>query len=99
MHFKLSSAICFNLDQCKILSSGNGLRKINISREVLYGQNVTLAYYMVRVIKYGKIIHYDQMYKNTHQNSRGHEMALYHCVSEVLLQHCYLMPSHYGSEV
>ena len=25
MHFKLSSAICFNLDQSKILSSGNGL--------------------------------------------------------------------------
>ena len=26
MHFKMSSAICFNLDQSKILSSGNGLR-------------------------------------------------------------------------
>ena len=25
MHFKLSSAICFNLDQSKILWSGNGL--------------------------------------------------------------------------
>ena len=25
MHFKMSSAICFNLDQSKILSSGNGL--------------------------------------------------------------------------
>ena len=25
MHFKMSSAICFNLDQFKILSSGNGL--------------------------------------------------------------------------
>ena len=25
MHFKLSSAICFNLDQSKISSSGNGL--------------------------------------------------------------------------
>ena len=25
MHFKTSSAICFNLDQSKILSSGNGL--------------------------------------------------------------------------
>ena len=25
IHFKLSSAICFNLDQSKILSSGNGL--------------------------------------------------------------------------
>ena len=27
MHFKMSSAICFNLDQFKILSSGNGLNK------------------------------------------------------------------------
>ena len=26
MHFKMSSAICFNLDQSKMLSSGNGLR-------------------------------------------------------------------------
>ena len=25
MHFEISSAICFNLDQSKILSSGNGL--------------------------------------------------------------------------
>ena len=28
MHFKKSSAICFNLDQSKILSSGNGLKSI-----------------------------------------------------------------------
>ena len=27
IHFKRSSAICFNLDQSKILSSGNGLIK------------------------------------------------------------------------
>ena len=26
MHFKMSSAICFNLDQSKILSSGNRLK-------------------------------------------------------------------------
>ena len=26
MHFKMSSAICFNLDQSKILLSGNGLK-------------------------------------------------------------------------
>ena len=26
MHLKMSSAICLNLDQSKILSSGNGLR-------------------------------------------------------------------------
>ena len=25
MHFKMLSAICFDFDQCKILSSGNGL--------------------------------------------------------------------------
>ena len=27
MHFKMSSAISFNLDQSKIFSSGNGLKK------------------------------------------------------------------------
>ena len=27
MHCKMSSAICFNFDQSKILSSGNGLKK------------------------------------------------------------------------
>ena len=27
MHYKLSSAICFNLDQSKILSSGNRLKE------------------------------------------------------------------------
>ena len=27
MHFKMSFAVCFNLDQSKILSSGNGLMK------------------------------------------------------------------------
>ena len=33
MHFKMSSAICFNLDHSKIFSSGNGLihgREINL---------------------------------------------------------------------
>ena len=28
MHFKMSSAICFNLDKSKILLSGNGLRNL-----------------------------------------------------------------------
>ena len=27
MHFKMSSAICFNLDRSNFLSSGNGLKK------------------------------------------------------------------------
>ena len=27
MHFKMSSAICFSLDQSKILSSGNGVKE------------------------------------------------------------------------
>ena len=31
MHFKMSSAICFNLDQFKILSSGNGLKEYECS--------------------------------------------------------------------
>ena len=28
IHFNMSSAICFNLDQSKILSSGNGLTNL-----------------------------------------------------------------------
>ena len=28
MHFEMSSAICFNLDQSKLLSSGNGLTNV-----------------------------------------------------------------------
>ena len=31
MHLKMSSAICFNLDQCKILSSGNGLNSSKLN--------------------------------------------------------------------
>ena len=30
MHFKMLSAICFNLDQSKILSSGNGLKATSL---------------------------------------------------------------------
>ena len=29
MHFKMLSAICFDLDQSKILSSGYGLKTVN----------------------------------------------------------------------
>ena len=37
MHFQVLSAICFNLDQSKILSSGNGLIcNTSISRIVIY---------------------------------------------------------------
>ena len=32
MHFKMLSAICFNLDQSKILSSGNGLNSLANSK-------------------------------------------------------------------
>ena len=39
MHFKMSSAICFNLDQSKILSSGNGL---NMTLLVLSFQVATI---------------------------------------------------------
>ena len=35
MHFKMSSAICFNLDQSQILSSDNGLRYIKLSANAL----------------------------------------------------------------
>ena len=46
MHFKLSSAICFNLDQSRILSSGNGLSQYmslqvdTLNQGALTGQGV-----------------------------------------------------------
>ena len=40
MHFKLSSAICFNMDLSKILSSGNGLKGNNsIKNSMNHDQN------------------------------------------------------------
>ena len=37
MHFKMSSTICFNLDQSKLLSSDNGLRTtIVLENELLH---------------------------------------------------------------
>ena len=38
MHFKMSSAVCFNLDQSKILLSGNGL-----THEVEHNKSFTLS--------------------------------------------------------
>ena len=37
MHFKMSSAICFSLNQSKILSYGNGLKKKNGHMDILTG--------------------------------------------------------------
>ena len=34
MHFRIPSAICFNLDQSKILSSGNGLNHVNVVNDI-----------------------------------------------------------------
>ena len=52
MHFKMSSAICFNLDQSKMSSSGNGLMNSSFSpqdsisytplqREMYFGYSFT----------------------------------------------------------
>ena len=40
MHLKMSSAICFNLDQLKILSSGNGFTYYNIIIKLQYLENI-----------------------------------------------------------
>ena len=37
MHFKMSSAICLNLDQSIILSSGNGLMEPNFMMQCIFG--------------------------------------------------------------
>ena len=39
MHFKMSSAICFNFDQSKMLSSSNGFRKHFFINIVMKGEN------------------------------------------------------------
>ena len=46
MHFKMSSAICFNLEQSKILSSGNGLNGLSdCDYYPLIAQVIRLALY------------------------------------------------------
>ena len=49
MHFIMLSALCFNLDQSKILSSGNGLK---CEKYVLFKGNrcISLAGYGMAVI-------------------------------------------------
>ena len=42
MHFKMSSAICLNLDQSEILSSGNGLNNstiLSLRNEYIYSKS------------------------------------------------------------
>ena len=46
MHFKMSSAICFDLDQSKILSSGIGLKALCF---VLY-QNACFVFSVYKII-------------------------------------------------
>ena len=44
MHFKMSSAICFNLNQFKILSSGNGLMSKRSMYKAKQIPDVTITY-------------------------------------------------------
>ena len=44
MHFKMSFAISFNLDQSKILSSGNGLKSSLFTRKSNYVHDLRLAH-------------------------------------------------------
>ena len=43
MHFEMSSAICFNLDQSKIFSSGNRLSKPYFVKLLKVSVNVVLG--------------------------------------------------------
>ena len=54
MQFKMSSAICFNLDQSKILSSGNGLSHLNVKIWNITMKPVNhtqIAFFIVRQLK------------------------------------------------
>ena len=44
MHFKMSSAICFNLEQSKNLSSGNGSRSFQSYLKTLFHDRVKPTY-------------------------------------------------------
>ena len=48
MHFKMSSAICFNLDQSKILLSGNGLTLENkiLHNKTFLGTSSKFPFYL-----------------------------------------------------
>ena len=55
MHFKMLSAICFNLDQSKILSSVNGLTPSQMTNFRL-----CLIEMVENTVKKGEIAHYKQ---------------------------------------
>ena len=65
MHFKLSSAICFNLDQSKISLSGNGLRLMSVDNYSDKLPNATsLKHYFVNMLHENayKVMKYESWY-------------------------------------
>ena len=44
MHLKMLSAICFNLDRSKILSSGNGLKGSDLAKKIFLVNNILLFF-------------------------------------------------------
>ena len=52
MHCKIFSAICFNLDQSKILLSGNGLREENFIRCSIFFTSIAMANRTLTGIKF-----------------------------------------------
>ena len=67
MHFKMSSAICFNLDQSKILSSGNGFTDVIIVTPISY--RIT-DNYMHTVYRKSLILYMSHELFTTQQNCR-----------------------------
>ena len=51
MHFKMSSAICFNLDQSKIMSSGHGLKVSGKRRKKLITRIFSFYHYVFSPFK------------------------------------------------
>ena len=66
MHFKMLSAICFNLDQSKIVLSGNGLKRVSgllDTSPIRYQQLIQLEHTQAK----GGVIHVcDTLQKASH---------------------------------
>ena len=62
MHFSMSSAICFNLDQSKILSSGNGIVLSNLQGRLLSHRIKVTTYQFIFGTSHDSQVS-DEMYK------------------------------------
>ena len=78
MYFKMSSAICFNLDQFKILSSGNGFSPFCQGAALFYmtfctGPRLYLRYLSKNIVENGLIA---KFYIDKHDEKSSKKMPI-----------------------